>query len=74
MLQKMGLGFLGGVQESNNVKYYRMNEKSMKAMSHILITGLQSNAYVWPRLLSGLPLKRPLKFPPVKNYYINMSH
>jgi len=27
MLQKMGLGVFGGIQVSNNVKYYGMNKK-----------------------------------------------
>jgi len=27
MLQKMGLGFFGGVEVSNNVKYYGMIKK-----------------------------------------------
>jgi len=30
MLRKMGLGIFGGVQVSNNVKYYGMNKKTMR--------------------------------------------
>jgi len=30
MLQKMGLGFWGGVELSNNVKYYGMNKISVR--------------------------------------------
>jgi len=51
----------------------RLCYKDIDYSEYTLAFQLQSNAYERPRLLSGLPLKRPLKFPPVKKYYIKMS-